>query len=180
MLCFDKLALHAAPVMLYAADMAQSNSDISPDILRLTVPEAAGALGISPEAVRNRLSRGTLESVKEDGTVYLLLEADRAQRIDGTPPGISAESAALISAKDETIVDLREQLSFLRAELLTRNEELRRKDHIIAALTERIPELEPVAEPRESPVSASEASDGSEEGGPADQERSWWRRYFGF
>src|SRR5215207_9615360 len=64
--------------------MALSNSDISngtPDdrprsIVRYTVPEAARALGISPEAVRNRLSRGTLESIKEKGTVYVLLAPD--------------------------------------------------------------------------------------------------------
>jgi hypothetical protein len=31
---------------------------------RFTVPEAARALGISPEAVRTRLSRGTLEGVR--------------------------------------------------------------------------------------------------------------------
>jgi hypothetical protein len=32
-------------------------------------------------------------------------------------------------------------------ELEARTEELRRNDHIIAALTERIPELEPTSEP---------------------------------
>ncbi len=47
------------------------------------------------------------------------------------------------------------------AELVTRNEELRRKDHIIAALTERIPALEPASEPRESSVAASERKDES-------------------
>jgi hypothetical protein len=43
--------------------------DTPRDISRLIVPEAARQLGISPEAVRNRLSRGTLKSVKEGGTV---------------------------------------------------------------------------------------------------------------
>ncbi len=72
--------------------MAQSNSDTSPDILRLTVPDAAKALGISPEAVRNRLSRGTLESMKEDGSVYVLLPADRAQHTGDISPDMSGES----------------------------------------------------------------------------------------
>ena len=39
-----------------------------------TVAEAAEVLGISPEAVRKRIARGTLEAEKQDGetwTVYL-------------------------------------------------------------------------------------------------------------
>ena len=41
------------------------------------------ALDISPEAVRNRLSRGTLNSEKEDGTVYVLLPAHKMRHVDG-------------------------------------------------------------------------------------------------
>ncbi len=66
------------------------------------------------------------------------------------------------------------------AELVTRNEELRRKDHIIAALTERIPALEPASEPRESSVAASERKDESRPPAasePAEEERCpWWKR----
>ena len=53
-------------------------------------------------------------------------------------------------------------IGFLRSELALWQEEARRKDHIIAALTERIPELEPVreapSEPRGGPETASEGS----------------------
>ncbi len=90
-------------------------------------------------------------------------------RVDGgsdtgwTPP---------VSDKDAHISSLEEQVSFLRAELVTRNEELRRKDHLLAALTERIPELEASPEPSESPVTVSGTSD-------RDGERpSWLRRFF--
>src|ERR687886_614335 len=104
-----------------SADIPQHTDDISADILRLTVPDAAQALGISPEAVRNRLSRGTLESIKEDGTVYVLLQADKVRYTGDTPndgprhtgdipTDIPGESEALISAKDETIRVLTEQL----------------------------------------------------------------------
>ena len=102
-------------MLFYAVDMAQSNNDIPTDILRLTVPEAAQALGISPEAVRNRLSRGTLPSAKEDGTVYVLLEADSARHTDDVSHDIPGDAGALISAKDETIRILREQLEAERA-----------------------------------------------------------------
>ncbi len=110
MLRLAKVALSPATALFYAADMAQSNSDISPDILRLTVPEAAQALGISPEAVRNRLSRGTLESAKEDGTVYVLLQADRVRHTADESHDIRGDAGALISAKDETLRVFREQL----------------------------------------------------------------------
>jgi DNA-binding Lrp family transcriptional regulator len=177
--------------------MAQHTDDISADIpddiLRLTVPEAAQALGISPEAVRNRLSRNTLDSVKVEGTVYVLLQADRVRHIDDTPndrpryasdtpnnrsrhigdmPGnISDESAALISAKDETIRVLAHQLEAEREA----NAEMRR---IVAGLVQRVPQLEAPADASESPVSASEAP-GSSPTPPDQEKRSWLARFFG-
>jgi hypothetical protein len=49
-------------------------------------------LEISTGAVRNRLSRGTLPSTKESGTVYVLLAADTSRDAerdtDDTPGGI--------------------------------------------------------------------------------------------
>src|ERR671910_294480 len=130
------------------------------DISRLTVPEAAEALGISPEAVRNRLSRGTLKSEKEKGTVYVLLQTDRSQSTANTSndksrytgdrsTDIMGDPTSLISAKDETIRLLSEQLEAERAA----SAELRR---IVAGLVQRVPELEPAkdssSEPPESPV----------------------------
>ena len=77
----------------------------------------------------------------------------------------------------------------LKAVIHTRDEELRRKDHIIAALTERIPELE---SPREASREAREehatASEGADKGKalkvPSEQQepsqrRSFWRQFFG-
>ena len=196
---------HRADALCYA-DMAQRDDDISHDIpaaqhdtpaaqhdtpndiSRYTVPEAAQALGISPEAVRNRLSRGTLKSVKESGTVYVLLDADMAQPTGGIPPGtptdksryttdtphgMSGENAArsLLSAKDETIRVLREQLEAEREA----NRENRR---IIAGLVQRVPELEATPEPREAPETASGGMEGVEV--PiAEEKRSWWRKMFG-
>jgi hypothetical protein len=56
-------------------------------------------------------------------------------------------------------------------------EEPRRKDHPIAALTERIPQLEPVSEPQEDPETAAATAEGVR--GPlAEQKPSFWRRLF--
>ena len=156
--------------------------------MRLPVTEAAAVLGISTEATRQRVKRGTLPTERdEDGNVFVLLDADSTPggtRSDsggthGGTGGGTADSTALIAAKDETIQALKEQLAAWQ-------EESRRKDHIIAALTERIPELEPASEAPESPSSASEepysthAPPMPETPAPdAQHKRSWWRAFFG-
>lgn len=163
------------PPVLYAGDMAQStdngdrsNDGTPPSISRLTVPEAARALRISPEAVRNRLSRRTLSSVKEDGTVLVLLDADRLRHtsgtLDGTSDDIPVVSDSLISAKDETIRVLSEQLEVER----TASAELRR---IVAGLVQRVPELEAAPEPRSGTPTPPEQQEPTEQ-------RSWLYRFF--
>jgi hypothetical protein len=83
---------------------------------------------------------------------------------------------------------LEDQVAYLRRQLATRDEELRRKDHLLAAALERIPELlpSPDAEPREAHQTVAEepdieehrpATDGAQEGS---ERRSWWRQFFGF
>ena len=74
---------------------------------RLTVQEAAEMLGTSVDAVRMRVRRGSLESEKDpDGRVYVWVDGNASD----TKPRLDGESEALISAKDETIATLREQL----------------------------------------------------------------------
>jgi hypothetical protein len=125
--------------------------------VRMTVAQAAQALGISAEAVRQRVRRGTLPTEKsEDGTVFVLVDTERT-RTDADGTGDGTTDTAFIEAHLNHALD---EVRFLRKELATRNEELRRKDHIIAALTERIPELEAPPEPRESPETASEEPGG--------------------
>ncbi len=55
---------------------------------RVTVPEAVALLGLSEDAVRSRLKRGTLRKEKSpDGTVLVVLGADgRAARQHPTAP----------------------------------------------------------------------------------------------
>src|SRR5215211_4576840 len=108
---------------------------------RVTLKEAAELLGVSKEAVRKRVIRGTIPSDKgEDGRVYVYLDA-----VGDEPP--THEHGALIS-------QLRDEISYLR-------EESRRKDEIIMqqAMTVReltAPEPEPPSEPPESPWAATE------------------------
>ena len=112
---------------------------------RLTVQEAAEVLGTSVDAVRMRVRRGSLDSEKDpDGRVYVWVDPDESE----TKPRPNGESAALISAKDETIRILSEQLEAER-------EAHREARRIIAGLVQRVPELEPPAQ-RPAPSETSE------------------------
>jgi excisionase family DNA binding protein len=107
---------------------------------RVTVQEAAQRLGISQDAVRQRIRRGSMRHDKDDkGRVYAYLNPT-----DTRPTPVHDASRS-----NELVTELRNRIQFLETELADRKEESRRKDHIIAALTQRIPELEPAPEPRE-------------------------------
>ena len=153
---------------------------------RLTVQEAAEVLGTSVDAVRMRARRGSLESEKEpDGRVYVWVDGDSSE----TRPGLDVESNALISAKDETIEELRDRARYLERQLdqerEARTEERRRHDTLLAQLMQRIPELEAPQERRDGREASVEYPDRGEapagNGGPqtGPERTSWWRRIFG-
>ena len=159
-------------------------SDTPRETRRYTVAEAADALGITTGAVRNRLSRGTLRSVKERGTVYVLLpEPGLAE----TPRDVGRDAAGTPS--DTPLVDeLRDRVRYLERQVEEEREARRRADMLLARLVERVPEIEAPASP-DAPESAEPRSDrpgppdaGGEPGAPSENvsvERSWWRRMFG-
>jgi hypothetical protein len=108
--------------------------------LRLTVPDAAKALGISAEAVRARIKRGTLDIEKDaDGSVHVLVDA-ALTRQDGDGTGDLTTAQALIIAR------LENEVGFLRSEL-------ERKDAILLNMTEGLKSLEAPSEgPGSSPL----------------------------
>jgi hypothetical protein len=146
----------------------------------LDVGDAAQELGISTDAVRKRISRGSLRSDRENGHVRVWLddggmEAGREAQV---------ESRALVEVLQDHITDLRAQLEAER-------EARRRADTIIAQLTQanaalaaRVPELE-AAESREE--TAEGAAEETERAVPHSNaveaqegaQRPWWRRMFG-
>ena len=144
---------------------------------RLTVPEAASALGISADAVRSRIKRGTLRAEREGGRVFIVLGSpDRAQPTNR--PG----------ATDQPTDDLREQVRYLREQLRREQEAHAEARRIIAGLVQRVPAIEaPTGSPSpgsDAPGPPSGGEDtpqrGETPGGqdrPAD--RPWWRRVFG-
>jgi hypothetical protein len=148
---------------------------------RLTVAQAAAALGITEGAVRSRIKRGTLPTTKERGTVFVLL-------VDGTseanrPPniGVPGDQSELIAALQDQVRYLREHLN---AEREARTEERRRHDTVVAQLTSKIPAIEAPQEATEAPETAAEEPEKAEHrsDAPRPQEgvqRPWWRRVFG-
>jgi hypothetical protein len=155
---------------------------------RVHLSEAAEILGVSRDAVRMRVKRGTLRSEKgADGRVYVWVNVSP----DTDPNAIHPQGEG--AAWRELIEELRDRVRSLEEA----NRENRR---IIAALTSRIPELEAPQEPSPDPLQR-EAGGAAREKAPPVQEgpqegtdrprdtaefpargsvaRPWWRRVFG-
>ena len=75
-----------------------------------TVAEAAEVLGISPEAVRKRIARGTLEAEKQDGETWTVYLDDVPT--DRTPDRTEDESHfwELVNEQKQEIERLRKEL----------------------------------------------------------------------
>ncbi|MDP9474810.1 MAG: hypothetical protein M3R38_03820 [Actinomycetota bacterium] len=173
----------------------------------MTVREAAAALGVTVEAVRGRMHRGKYGREKDaDGRVFVLVPADQlpedqpersSERLgDRSTNGRANVRANVEAGPGELVERLLDEVAFLRAELAERSEalrrreelhgeEVRRRDHIIAGLVERVPALEAPRGPRDAPETPSEGPDRGEprpdDGGPQEgsERRSWWRTFFG-
>ncbi len=163
----------------------------------LTVSDAAQELGISAEAVRSRVKRGTLGSVKEGSTVYVLLPqrpgGDQTTAAEHDQP--SAPTGARGTAQEELVESLSDQVAYMREQLAEEREARRRADTIIAqlsqanaALARRVPEIEArVTDATEATGGASESGEGAPYGTSPQEAQdslqrrsSWWRKFFGF
>ena len=119
---------------------------------RVTVVEAATLLGITPDAVRSRLRRGTLKRAEApDGTVLVVLDGEAV----GDGPDGSDASATDRPTSQTTVAyisALKSHIETLEGEVQAWREEARRKDHLLAAALERIPAIEEApSEPRDPP-----------------------------
>ncbi len=150
--------------------------------MRLTVSEAAEELGISAEAVRSRVKRGSLQSTKEAGTVYVLLPGDQTRPGDDqTPPEHGRTSARTSPEHDwstdqtetpgsrlddqaELVESLREQVAYMREQLAEEREARRRADTIMAQLSQANAEqartIRALESPRDEPHGPESAGEG--------------------
>jgi hypothetical protein len=136
----------------------QLAGDQSTTSQRLTVQEAAILLDITVDAVRGRIKRSSLRSEKgEDGTVYVLVDEATS---DGLAGDQTDDQHELSGDQSQLVEHMAEQIDYLGRQLEVWQEEARREDHIIAALTERIPELEPVDTPPDARQTPGEGPKG--------------------
>ena len=147
---------------------------------RLTVQDAADALGVTVDAVRSRVKRGTIAHEREGGRVYVLLGGDESHpgRDQYTDQGGDQGAGESEDRTAELIATLREQL---QAERQAHSEARR----IIAGLVERIPAIEAPQESTEASQTVEQEPESAEEprsGAPGAQEgarRPWWQRIIG-
>src|SRR5918994_6150774 len=144
---------------------------------RISVPQAANRLGITQDAVRKRIARGTIRHGKDhEGRTFVYLDTFERESETDQVNGQGVESKTVSDAEqDKYTRSLEDQIDFLRREL-------ERKDTIIMSLSQRIPELEGSPEPREGHVTASEEAAEGTTAPPKQEEplqrRSWWREFF--
>jgi hypothetical protein len=150
---------------------------------RVDIVAAARQLGISPAAVRKRIQRRQLASVRVDGRVYVLLDGSTGHvpRATSGPVQSHGQSQGRHTAngRDETTIsaaalaaqlaDAHEQIAYLRDTLARRDAEVERYQQLLlAALTTR-PALDAQAS------SLEDKSPSTANGGPP---RPWWRRWW--
>lgn len=153
----------------------EPSQDRSQDVLdRLTVAQAADRLGVTQDAIRKRIARGTIRHGKDhDGRLFVYLDTfERASKTYQDEAFKNDQDGN----QDKYARNLEDQIEFLR-------QELERKDAIIMSLTQRIPELEASSEPREAPLTASESAGkdggvGEDEQQAPSEQRSWLHRFF--
>jgi hypothetical protein len=130
-------------------------------------------LGLSVDAIRKRVQRGTIPYEKDPaGRVTILLDTVETVK-DITGHGQGAE---------RLLEDLRDQVAFLRRELEAERNAHAETRRITYTLAQRIPELEAPGEERDATETASpRSSDGGTPPGGSEEtteRRSWLYRFF--
>ena len=136
-------------------DLGQDNWHAPQDALdKVSVAQAAHRLGITQDAIRKRIARGTVRYDKNhEGRIFVYLDSFKRKSKSDQENGQDAESKTVSDAnQDKYTRGLEDQIAFLRREL-------ERKDTIIMSLAQRIPQLKAAPEPREARVRAPEGAD---------------------
>jgi hypothetical protein len=138
---------------------------------RMLVREASEVLGISTDGVRMRVSRGSMESEKdESGRVWVWLDPAHADTRDRNRGG------GQHSGTIEEVESLRDQVGYLRGVIEVRDAELQRAHQLLGESLSQLRALSPPAEadavmPSE-PYETSEVSPpGAEMPGPGPSPR---------
>ena len=152
MLCSGKIAVHTHAPTGYAADRMRLDGDKPTTRRRVTVREAAEALGLTVDAVRGRIKRGTLGHHKDpDGSVWVWLEpglADESRLDDDRPNGQPGDQYLLVARLENEVEFLRDQV--------------RRQQEIIAQQAITMRALSAPPEPRNGHETAADDAGGAD------------------
>jgi len=160
----------------------------------LTVAEVAARLGVTPDAVRRRLHRGTLVGTKTAAGEWRVLlpdttppgprqdpvtgdRQDTARTRQDVPPGE-------VDALRDHVAHLAADVAYLQDELAQRSRELaderQRSDVIQQLALQRIPVLTPGEIPAQTtPTVAPAATRATIRAGTGQAPGPWWRRLLG-
>ena len=154
----------------------------------VTIAEAARRLGVSTDAVRKRLHRGTLAGAKVAGEWRVWLPVGRGSdttdrpdpRPDATGPGPDADRTgdrtlveALIAGKDAEIAYLRDRLEDALRQLTAERE---RFDVLMREALARIPALGAGETATAAPSAPPQPPRRAEDAEPAEDAPGVWRR----
>ena len=153
---------------------------------RVDLKEAAELLGSTSEAIRKRAKRGTLASeTGEDGKMYVWVPDEVDGRVPNGGPRVDEQVDERVDAYPDVLTErMVSEIDHLREQLREEREANRENRRIIAGLVQRVPELEPVPEPREAPKTPTNlhptvVPQGDDAGQETAKSPSWWRRVFG-
>ncbi len=147
----------------------------------ITVANAARILGVSKQAIRQRIYRDTIPHRKDpDGTVFVRITEHNPE----TNGESHAENTGFTEGVNREFIDeLRDRIGFLERQLEQEQRAHAEMRRLLAGALERIPELGPAreapSEPREDPETVSPETEGVETPIAEEEPVSWWRRMFG-
>jgi hypothetical protein len=150
----------------------------------LTFAEAGERLNISADAVRMRVHRGRLASVRVNERTFVLWpqpEQPNEPRTERT----GSEQRSGVQGDARLIETLQSEVAYLRSALDTEMEARRRADHLVAGLMERLPELaatvEDAAQDAQREPTAHERREAfwHTSAGPPSALRGWIQRLLG-
>ena len=127
--------------------------------------EASEVLGVTVEAVRGRIKRGTLRHERDSGTVYVLLDVDQSQT--GHQPD-DDQTTDQARSDDDIVGELRDRIRYLERQVEAERESRRRADTILAQLSaanaEQARTIRALEAPQEAPEEAETVEEAPEEG----------------
>ena len=124
----------------------------------LTFAEAAERLNITPDAVRMRVHRGKLASVRVNERTFVVWPQPETGEHSNEPRTERTGSANRSDVQSDArlVKALEDRIESLERQLEVRDEEIRRRDHLLAGLIEWVPEL-PAGTAQEAPMTHERA-----------------------